>query len=177
MKARRLSSFALLASLAAVLPVSAATMPAVRRAALTGALLLCSCAQQPAQPPPEGSAQSQAIRPPQVVSIPSTEIAAAPPTEPSAYSDQAAYAAAIRARVRRNLVVPRNVPDSASATVEVALSDKGTVTSLRTVTSSGYPAYDAAIRQAIRRAQPYPLLVVPGRKGPLTMRLRFQNKE
>jgi TonB family protein len=93
------------------------------------------------------------------------------------YSDQAAYAAAISSKVRRNLIVPRNVPDSASATVEVVLSDTGAVARLRTVTSSGFPAYDAAIRQAIQRAQPYPLFVGPGRQGPMTMRLRFQMKE
>jgi colicin import membrane protein len=93
------------------------------------------------------------------------------------YSDQATYAAAIRSMVRKNLVVPRNVPDSASALVEVVLSDKGAVTALRTVTSSGFPAYDSAVRQAIQRAQPYPLLAVPGHEGPMTMRLRFQMKE
>jgi len=93
------------------------------------------------------------------------------------YSDQAAYAAVIRSMVRKNLVVPRNVPDSASALVEVVLSDKGAVTGLRTLTNSGFPAYDAAVRSAIQRAQPYPLLAVPGHQGPLTMRLRFQMKE
>ena len=93
------------------------------------------------------------------------------------YSDQAAYAAVIRSMVRKNLVVPRNVPDSASALVEVVLSDKGAVTGLKTLTSSGFPAYDAAVRRAIQRAQPYPLLAVPGQKGPLTMRMRFQMKE
>ena len=93
------------------------------------------------------------------------------------YSDHKAYAAAIRTMVRKNLVLPRNVPDSASALVEVVLSDTGAVTGLRTLTSSGFPAYDAAIRRAIQRAQPYPLLQVPGRQGPMTMRLRFQIKE
>ena len=93
------------------------------------------------------------------------------------YSDQAAYAAAIRAKVRKNLVLPRNVPDSASATVEVVLSNTGAVAGLRTLAGSGFPAYDAAIRRAIQRAQPYPLLRVPGRQGPLTMRMRFQMKE
>jgi TonB family protein len=97
--------------------------------------------------------------------------------EPAAYSDHAAYAAAIRTMVRKNLILPRNVPDSASAIVEVVLSDTGTVAGLRTLTSSGFPAYDAAIRRAIQRAQPYPLLLVPGRQGPMTMRLRFQMKE
>ena len=93
------------------------------------------------------------------------------------YSDQAAYAAVIRSMVRKNLVVPRSVPDSASALVEVVLSDKGAVTGLRTLSNSGFPAYDAAVRSAIQRAQPYPLLAIPGHQGPLTMRLRFQMKE
>ena len=93
------------------------------------------------------------------------------------YSDQAAYAAAIRSRVRKNLVLPRNVPESAGAVVEVVLSDAGAVTGLRTLTRSGFPSYDAAIRRAIQRGQPYPLLQVPGQQGPLRMRLRFQVKD
>ena len=115
--------------------------------------------------------------PSKVVSIPSSELAPAPTTDPLVYSDQAAYAMAIRSKVRKNLVLPRNVPDSASATVEVVLSDKGAVARLRTLTSSGFPAYDAAIRRAIQRAQPYPLLLVPDHQGPMTMRMRFQMKE
>jgi TonB family protein len=79
--------------------------------------------------------------------------------------------------VRKNLILPRNIPDSASAIVELVLSDTGVVADLRTLTSSGFPAYDAAISRAIRRAQPYPLLLVPGRQGPMTIRLRFQIKE
>jgi len=153
-------------------------MPLVRRVTLYGSFLVCSCAQPPDPPElPEPTAQSQAIRPPQVASVPLSEAASAPTTEPTVYSDQTAYAAAIRTMVRKNLVLPRNVPDSASAIVEVVLSDTGTVTGLRTLTSSGFPAYDAAIRRAIQRAQPYPLLLVPGRQGPMTMRLRFQIRE
>lgn len=98
-------------------------------------------------------------------------------TQPAVYSDQAVYAAAVRAKIRKTLVLPRNVPDSASALVEVVLSDAGAVTGLRTLTSSGFPAYDAAVRRAIERAQPYPLLALPGQQGPLTMRMRFQIKE
>jgi len=79
--------------------------------------------------------------------------------------------------VRRNLVLPRNVPDSANAIVEIVLSDTGAIAGLKTLASSGFPAYDAAIRRAIQRAQPYPLLNIPGRQGPMTMRLRFQIKE
>jgi outer membrane biosynthesis protein TonB len=45
------------------------------------------------------------------------------------------------------------------------------------VKSSGFPAYDAAIRRAIQRAQPYPLLLVAENQGPMTMRMRFQMKE
>ena len=151
----------------------------MRRVTLLGSFLVCSCAQPPEPPePPEPTAQTQAIRAPQVASVPLSEAASsAPTTEPTVYSDHTAYAAAIRTMVRKNLVLPRNVPDSASAIIEVVLSDTGAVTGLRTLTSSGFPAYDAAIRRAIQRAQPYPLLLVPGRKGPMTMRLRFQVRE
>jgi TonB family protein len=120
---------------------------------------------------------TQAILPPKIVSIPSAEAVPAPATDPAVYSDQAAYAMAIRSKVRKNLILPRNVPDSASATVEVMLSDTGTVARLRTVKSSGFPAYDAAIRRAIQRAQPYPLLLLAENQGPMTMRMRFQIKE
>lgn len=149
--------------------------------ALLGAFLLSSCAQapQPEQAPqlPQSTAHTQAILPSKVVSIPSSEIAPAPTTDPAVYSDQAAYAAAIRSKVRKNLVLPRNVPDSASATVEVVLSDTGTVAGLKTLRSSGFASYDSAIRRAIQRAQPYPLLLLPGHEGPMTMRMRFQMKE
>lgn len=170
-----------------------------RSYALSAALLLCSCAQQAPQPPqppqpaqqpqlpqppqppqqPESTAaRTQAVAPPQVASRPLGEAASAPSiNEPAVYANQAAYAAVIRSMVRKNLEVPRNVPDSASALVEVVLSDNGAVTGLRTLTSSGFPAYDAAVRRAIQRAQPYPLLAVPGQEGPLTMRLRFQMKD
>jgi TonB family protein len=84
---------------------------------------------------------------------------------------------AIRSKVRKNLVLPRNVPDSASATVEVVLSDTGTVARLTTLKGSGFPAYDAAIKRAIQRAQPYPLLLVAEHQGPMAMRLRFQVKD
>jgi TonB family protein len=133
---------------------------------------------QPPQQPESTAARTQAVAPPQVASRPLGEAASAPSIkEPAVYADQAAYAAVIRSMVRKNLEVPRNVPDSASALVEVVLSDNGAVTGLRTLTSSGFPAYDAAVRRAIQRAQPYPLLAVPGQEGPLTMRLRFQMKD
>lgn len=158
-----------------------------RRVTVLGTLLLCACAQPPQPPqqqPPqplqvlEGTAHTQAILPTQVASVPLSE--PAPPsttTEPAPYADHAAYAATIRAMVRKNLVLPRNVPDSASAVIEIVLSDSGAIAGLRTLASSGFPAYDAAVRRAIQRAQPYPLLRVPGRSGPMTMRLRFQIKE
>jgi len=157
------------------------------RVTLLGTLFLCACAQprqppeqQPPQPPQllEGTAHTQAILPTQVAAVPLSE--PAPPattTEPAPFSDHAAYAATVSAMVRKNLVLPRNVPDSASALVEIVLSDTGAIAGLRTLASSGFPAYDAAVRRAILRAQPYPLLRVPGRPGPMTMRLRFKLKE
>jgi len=155
----------------------------MRRVTLLASFLLCSCAQspQPVPPPqapqPPSSTQTQAILPSKVVSIPSSELAPAPTTDPVVYSNQAAYAVAVRSKVRKNLVLPRNVPDSASATVEVVLSDTGAVAGFRTLKSSGFPGYDAAIKRAIHLAQPYPLLLVPDHQGPMAMRLRFQVKE
>jgi TonB family protein len=161
--------------------VIANVRPLVRRVTLLGSFLLCSCAQPPQSPqppqPPEPTTHTQAFLPPQVASVPFSEPASAPTTKPAVYSDHAAYAAAIRTMVRKNLILPRNVPDSASAIVEIVLSDTGAIAGLRILTSSGFPAYDAAIRRAIQRAQPYPLLLVPGRQGPMTMRLRFRIKE
>jgi TonB family protein len=159
------------------------TTNAVSRITLLGSFLLCSCATQSPPPAPQApqapqaGVATQAILPPKIVSIPSAEAVPAPATDPAVYSDQAAYAAAIRAKVRKKLVLPRNVPDSASATVEVALSETGTVAGLKTLKGSGFPAYDSAIRRAIHSAQPYPLLHLPGHQGPLTMRMRFQIKE
>ena len=61
-----------------------------------------------------------------VVSVPLSDSAVpAVNLHPAVYSDQAVYAAAVRAKVRKTLVLPRNVPDSASALVEVVLSDAG----------------------------------------------------
>jgi hypothetical protein len=116
--------------------LSAGVRPLMRRVTLLGSFLLYACAQpsQPPQPPqpPEPTAHSQAILPPQVASVPLSEPASAPTKEPpAAYSDHAAYAAAIRTMVRKNLVLPPNVPDSASATVEVVLSDTGAVAGLK----------------------------------------------
>src|SRR5919108_299669 len=137
----------------------------MRQVALLGSLFLCSCAQTPQAPlspqAPESPTHTQPILPAQVASAPLAETEPASTKTPAVYSDHAAYAAAIRSMVRKHLILPRNVPDSASAVVEVILSDTGKVTSLRTLTSSGFSAYDAAIRRAIQRAQPYPLLLVP----------------
>ena len=128
-------------------------------------------------PPAPANAHTQAIPAPQVLAVPLPAPERAVPNEPAVYADQAAYAAAIRSRVRKNLILPRNVPGTAGALVEVVLSDAGAVTALRMLASSGFPAYDAAIRRAIQRGQPYPLLRSPGHHGPMTMRLRFQVKD
>ncbi len=157
-----------------------------RRITVLVTLLLCACVQPPKPPqqkPPqprqrqEGTAQTQAIPPSQVASLPLAGQAPTPPVEPTAQPGQSAYAATIRAMVRRNLVLPRNVPQSASAVMEIVLSDTGAIARLTTLASSGFPAYDAAVTRAIQRAQPYPVLRVPGQKGPLTIHLLFQVTE
>lgn len=87
------------------------------------------------------------------------------------------YAKAIGRAVRAHLVLPPNVPESESAIYEITLSGKGTVAKLRAVRRSGFPAYDAAIRRAVRRAQPFPRLAGADPAKPTALRLTFKVKD
>lgn len=92
-------------------------------------------------------------------------------------SDLRTYGGAVGRAIRKHLIIPSNVPDSASAVYELTLSGKGAVASLRAVRRSGFPTYDAAIRRAIRRAQPLPLLASAEPAKPTRMQLTFKVKE
>jgi TonB family protein len=141
----------------------------MRAFALLGLSLVGSCAQ-----PPQ-AARTQVTLPP--IAFTASETKKETKKEPIVYSDRLAYAAEIRTMIRRHLMLPRNVPESTSAVVEFTLSEAGAVAHLRTVKASGSPAYDAAIERAIHLAQPYPLLVVPSRQGPMPIQLRFGLRE
>jgi TonB family protein len=69
------------------------------------------------------------------------------------------------------------VPESASAVYELTLRRDGSVSRLRTLRRSGFPAYDAAIRRAIRRAQPFPPFAPVDPDEPTRLQLTFKVKE
>ena len=71
---------------------------------------------------------------------------------------QANYADLVIARVRPFVTIPDGMDDQAKAVVEVTLLPNMNVYKVRLVKSSGNPAYDAGIQQAITRAAVFPPL-------------------
>lgn len=67
------------------------------------------------------------------------------------------YKGLIRARIRRNIVMPPDVPDSAQAEFDVILIPDGSVLRATLTRHSGNAAYDDAVERAILKAQPLPL--------------------
>lgn len=144
-------------------------------------LLLCvaiSCTYAPVQ-----------VQEPQPVPIPADGAQAVPiqanapqaaPIDagaPDRSDDLQTYATVISRAIRARLILPSDVPETASAIYEITLSQNGAVAQLRAVRRSGYPAYDAAIRRAIQRAQPFPQLATADPAKPIRMQLTFKVKE
>ncbi len=67
------------------------------------------------------------------------------------------HKARIVAKIRRNIVMPPDVPDNAKAEFDVTLIPGGSVLNAKLVKPSGNAAYDAAVERAILKAQPLPL--------------------
>jgi colicin import membrane protein len=67
------------------------------------------------------------------------------------------YGDKIRAKIKRNVVQPPDVPDAAKAEFDVVLLPGGSVLNVRLTKSSGHAAYDSAVERAIQKAQPLPL--------------------
>lgn len=67
------------------------------------------------------------------------------------------HIARIVAKIRRNIVMPPDVPDNARAEFDVTLLPGGSVLSVKLVKPSGKDAYDGAVERAIFKAQPLPL--------------------
>jgi colicin import membrane protein len=67
------------------------------------------------------------------------------------------HKARIIAKIRRNIVMPPDVPDDARAEFEVTLLPGGSVLSAKLTRPSGREAYDDAVERAIFKAQPLPL--------------------
>jgi TonB family protein len=135
-----------------------------------------SCTQAPVQEPqpvpiPAGGAQAVPVQveAPRAVSLDASA--------PGPSDDLQAYATAISRAIKARLILPSNVPDTAGAIYEITLSKNGAVAHLRAVRRSGFPAYDAAIRRAIQRAQPFPRLATADPAKPTRMQLTFKAKE
>ena len=67
------------------------------------------------------------------------------------------YKARIVAKIRRNIVMPPDVPNNAKAEFDVTLLPGGSLLNARLVKTSGNAAYDGAVERAIIKAQPLPL--------------------
>jgi colicin import membrane protein len=67
------------------------------------------------------------------------------------------YGNRIKAKIRRNIVMPPNVPDNAQAEFTVILLPGGAVLSSKLTKSSGNAAYDEAVDRAISMTQTLPL--------------------
>ncbi|MBI1174531.1 MAG: cell envelope integrity protein TolA [Sideroxydans sp.] len=67
------------------------------------------------------------------------------------------YVGRIRAKIRRNIVMPPDVADDALAIFNVTLLPDGSVLVAKLKKSSGNDAYDSAVERAILKSQPLPL--------------------
>ncbi len=79
------------------------------------------------------------------------EVSAATAAEVGRYTDM------IRNKIRRNIVMPPDVPESVTSEFKVTLLPAGMVLDVVLLKSSGNPAYDNAAERAIYKAQPLPL--------------------
>ncbi len=79
------------------------------------------------------------------------EVDAATAAEVGRYQDM------IRSKIRRNIVMPPDVPESATAEFKVTLLPDGSVLEAVLLKSSGNNAYDDAAERAIHKAEPLPL--------------------
>jgi colicin import membrane protein len=62
----------------------------------------------------------------------------------------------IRAKIRGNIVLPRDIPGNPEAIFDVTLLPTGEVLTVRRRQSSGHAAYDDAVERAIMKSSPLP---------------------
>ncbi len=67
------------------------------------------------------------------------------------------YVGKIRAKIRRNIVLPPDVAEDTEARFDVTLLPGGEVLDVRLVKKSGSQAYDSAVERAIWKASPLPV--------------------
>ncbi|MBI5257966.1 MAG: TonB family protein [Burkholderiales bacterium] len=87
----------------------------------------------------------------------------------------AGYAGRILARIKPNIVLTAEVPDSAETTVEVKCAPDGKIIARRILKSTGHALYEEAVLRAIDKAEVLPR-DVDGRVPP-TLVLAFKRKE
>lgn len=63
----------------------------------------------------------------------------------------------IRAKIRGNIVLPRDIPGNPEAIFDVTILPTGELLNVRMRKSSGHAAYDDAVERAIRKSEPLPL--------------------
>jgi len=88
------------------------------------------------------------------------------------------YTDRIKARIKRFIVMPPDVPDNAEAEFNVILIPGGSVMSTKLTKPSGSAAYDDAVDRAISKAEPLPVPPDPSLFGKFReLHLTFKPKE
>ena len=62
----------------------------------------------------------------------------------------------IRAKIRRNIILPQDIPGNPDAIFDVTLLPTGEVLTVRKRKSSGHPGYDDSVERAIMKSSPLP---------------------
>jgi colicin import membrane protein len=76
----------------------------------------------------------------------------------SRLSDEIAeYKAKIMAKIRRNIVMPPDLPGNPAVEFDVTLLPGGDILDVRIRSTSGYPAFDSAVERGIFMSKPLPL--------------------
>lgn len=71
--------------------------------------------------------------------------------------EMAEYKAKIMAKIRRNIVMPPDLPGNPSVEFDVTLLPGGDILDVRMRRTSGYPAFDSAVERGIFMSKPLPL--------------------
>ena len=71
--------------------------------------------------------------------------------------EMAEYKAKIMAKIRRNIVMPPDLPGNPAVEFDVTLLPGGDILDVKMRRTSGYPAFDSAVERGIFMSKPLPL--------------------
>jgi colicin import membrane protein len=71
--------------------------------------------------------------------------------------EMAEYKARIMAKIRRNIVMPPDLPGNPAVEFDVTLLPGGDILDVKIRRTSGYPAFDSAVERGIFMSKPLPL--------------------